>query len=266
MLQPEDNAGDFSPAAPSARETTVATESREGVAEATSAGRTAGATRVPPIEGVHEAHGAGLSQSPVAPSGTSSRQMAPTAGSALDRKDQVRWGPIWAGVTTALSTFIFLELAFFSLGWLTLGAERGPGQGGPTVLYVMTGLAGLLAFLLGGMVAGATAMWRGIGAGVVQGALVWTLGVSSILVLTLLGGGALFGALSDALGRITVIQNAVGQGGVAVGGQALLEAREATGWAVAALAAFFLASVLGGMLGAKIWPRERQDAVVDVRR
>lgn len=245
----------------------MATDPVEGHTDA-STGRTSGATRVPTIEAaqthttaVYAGEQAGGTSSPA---GTSAG-----TGAVLARTDQVRWGPIWAGVTTALATFIFLELAFFSFGWLTLniGDQTGASTADPTSLYVMTGLAGLIAFLLGGMVAGATAMWRGMSTGIVQGALVWTLGVTSILVLTLLvGGGAPFGALSDAIARITVIQNALSQGTVAVNAQALGQAREATMWAVVALAVFFAASVIGGMLGAKMWPRNREDGVVDVRR
>ncbi len=249
----------------------MATDQVEGHTEASS-GRTSGATRVPTIEAEQTPASAAYADETGTGTGTGMRTTTSAGtgtgtGAGLDQKDQVRWGPIWAGVTTALATFIFLELAFFSFGWLTLDVGDQAAGGNATSLYVMTGLAGLIAFLLGGMVAGATTRWRGVSTGIVQGALVWTLGVTSILVLTLLvGGGAPFGALSDAIARITVIQNALSQGTVPVGGQALEQAREATMWAVVALAVFFATSVVGGMLGAKLWPRNREGTTVDVRR
>lgn len=173
---------------------------------------------------------------------------------ANDRRDQVRWGPVWAGVITALPVFLLLEMVFFSFGWLTLG---GPNPGATSV-YLMTGLAGVISFFIGGMVAAATAMWKGLNAGLVQGMLVWALSMTTILVLSLLGAGALFGAFSQVLGQISAIQNAVNQGGVPIGAAALNDARAAAGWAVLSLLVLLTSSILGGIAGAKMWPRDGQ--------
>nr|MBA2715963.1 hypothetical protein [Propionibacteriales bacterium] len=70
-----------------------------------------------------------------------------------ERQDGVRWGPIWAGLLTALTAFILLELLFFAFGWLTLDpGENDPGNSSGLV----TGILALVAFFLGGLVAGAT--------------------------------------------------------------------------------------------------------------
>ncbi len=179
----------------------------------------------------------------------------PTTAAWTGRQDQVRWGAVWAGVTTTLAAFVFLVLAFFAFGWLTLGGTGGAPAGAPTSMYLMTGLVGLLAFLAGGAMAGATSTRPRGNSGLLHGALVWTLGITLLLVLTQQGGVTLFGAFSDALARITVIQNAVNQGQGNIPAQALTEARQTIGYAVAALAAFLIASVVGGMLGSKLWPR-----------
>jgi hypothetical protein len=179
-----------------------------------------------------------------------------------DRQDQVRWGPVWAGVVSLLAVFVLLELAFFALGWLTLdpGVDDPNRAGLASSVYVMTGLAGAVAFLVGGLVAGATAMWRGVSSGLVQGVVVWAFAVTGILVLTLLGGGQLFGAFSGALRELTVVQEAIGRGNVQVSDQTVQNARDVAGWAVLALGVFAASSVLGGAAGSRLWPRRRDTA------
>lgn len=62
-----------------------------------------------------------------------------------ERKDGVRWGPIWAGLLTALTTFILLELLFSALGWLTL--DPGEEDSGNSAAIV-TGILALVAISL----------------------------------------------------------------------------------------------------------------------
>ncbi len=172
------------------------------------------------------------------------------------RRDRVGWGAVWAGTLTTIATFLLLELAFFSLGWLTLNAGDGPGPS--TSVTWMTGLAGLLAFLLGGITAAASSRLRGVSDGLLHGVLVWALSVTGILLLTLLGGGALFGAFSNVLGQLSVIQNAIGSGNVQLAG-AEAQARNVAQSAVLALGAFITAAAIGGAIGAKMWPGKENE-------
>ena len=41
-------------------------------------------------------------------------------------RDSARWGPIWAGLITALTTFLLLELLAFGTGILTPNFAGGP--------------------------------------------------------------------------------------------------------------------------------------------
>ncbi|SDQ63378.1 permease [Quadrisphaera sp. DSM 44207] len=165
------------------------------------------------------------------------------------RRDRVRWGPVWAGLIVALPTFLLLELVFLALGWLDLGV----GAGGTNAGWV-SGLLGLLAFFLGGLTAGATAMWRGADDGLLHGILVWALGVVAFLFLTLLGGGALFGSLAGAVTQVVDLQqlNAPDIDPA----QAVATARSAASFAVLGLGLAVIASALGGLLGARTWPRK----------
>src|SRR5437879_4508028 len=70
-------------------------------------------------------------------------------------RDRVRWGPIWAGLLTALSLFLLLELMAYAFGWLTLGSGAGNFLGGATRSdAVVTGIIGLITFFLGGLLTG----------------------------------------------------------------------------------------------------------------
>ncbi len=172
------------------------------------------------------------------------------------RRDQVRWGPVWAGLIVALPTFLLLELAFFALGWLTPGANDA-GAGAP----VITGLIGLFAFFLGGLTAGATTMWRGVRSGLLHGILVWALGVVAFLFLILFGGGSLFGSLADVLTQTSALQRTNLPEVDAA--RAVRAARDAASYAVLGLGLSWAAATLGGVLGAKMWPG-KEDSQADV--
>ncbi|HEY6744348.1 MAG TPA: hypothetical protein VI357_01390 [Mycobacteriales bacterium] len=174
----------------------------------------------------------------------------------------VRWGPIAAGVAVTLAVFLLVQLVFFALGWLTLdpGADDPDRSGLPSSVYLMTGLAGAIAFLAGGAVAGASAARKAARTGLLQGALLWAVVVSSILLLTLIGGGQLFGAFSGALQDLSVIQNSIRAGDLAPSSAAVQDARDVAGWAILALVAFLTTSSAGGLLGAAAARRAGQES------
>jgi hypothetical protein len=177
--------------------------------------------------------------------------------------DGVRWGPVWAGLLTALSSFLLLELLFYGLGWLTI--DPGATTPGNNAGWV-SGILALVAFFLGGLVAGATAMYKGLSSGLLHGFLVWALGVLAILFLTLFGGGALLGSFADLIDKFLNLRQT-----------ASVNPAEATTLAEttkdAALPAFFglalplAASMLGGLIGSKMWPRNQgtQHDTISVR-
>jgi hypothetical protein len=111
-------------------------------------------------------------------------------------RDRVRWGPIWAGLITAIATFILLTVAAVAIGAQAVdsGAE---GDAAGTAGGIASAIIALLAFFIGGFVAGRTAGVIGRGYGALHGFMVWALGVMLILALAAMGLGSLFGASGD---------------------------------------------------------------------
>lgn len=172
---------------------------------------------------------------------------------AADRQDGVRWGPIWAGLLTALTTFLLLELLFYAFGWLDLD----PGKGNSSNL--VTGILALVAFFLGGIIAGATALWKGLFSGLLHGFLVWALGVVAFIALTFFGASALlgsFGSLSNQLGVGPQQVQSTTDVSDSEASQASEKAKDAAAPAFWGLALPLGSAMLGGLIGSKIWPRK----------
>ncbi|MGY1857563.1 permease [Modestobacter sp. SYSU DS0290] len=169
---------------------------------------------------------------------------------AASRRDRVRWGPVWAGLIVAVPTFLLLQVATLALGWWDVGAN----DGGSNADW-LSGVNGLIALFLGGLTAGATALWRGFAEGLLHGILVWALTVVSLVFLTLFGGGALFGSLAGLVTDVAGIQQANLPDVQAA--QAADVARTSAGWAALGLGLSIAAAAVGGVIGAKMWPSKK---------
>ena len=167
------------------------------------------------------------------------------------RRDSVRWGPIWAGLITALTVFLLLQLLAIGLGLVGIGPNNTGGGGW------VPAIVGLIAFFTGGAVAGMTSAIRGVGTGLLNGFLVWALGTVLILVLSALGLGQIFGALGNVVGQLGLLQG----GGLNVPNNVpnpdVNPQQIAQAIRTGAIATFFglavsaLASMLGGLLGGR---------------
>jgi hypothetical protein len=116
-------------------------------------------------------------------------------------RDRVRWGPIVAGMLTALGTFLLLSLLALAIGAQTVRVGNANADDVGAGAGIVTGIIGLLSFLLGGFVAGRTSAVRGRDAGLLNGFLVWALGIGLILLLASMGVGQVFGAAGDLFGQ-----------------------------------------------------------------
>jgi len=170
---------------------------------------------------------------------------------APERRDSIRWGPVWAGLITALTTFLLLQLLAIGAGLVDIGPGSQGGGGW------VPALIGLIAFFTGGVVAGMTSAIRGAGSGLLNGFMVWALGTVLILLLSALGLGQLFGALGNVVGQVGpgALSSAANSAQGATPNISPQEAEQAV--RTGAIGAFFgllfsaLASTLGGYLGGR---------------
>lgn len=176
--------------------------------------------------------------------GSSDTRRASETG-AVARRDGSRWGDILTGVLTALTTFLLLELLVWGMR-LPAGSDRLDTSYGIGAADWVTGFLGLLAFLVGGYVAGMSSAVRDRRPGrpgLRAGLLVWLLGTLLILALSALGPeilGGIWGAPADVMG--TDIDDAAG------GGIADTVRNDALG-AFFSLLVWGLASAFGGWIG-----------------
>lgn len=156
-------------------------------------------------------------------------------------RDRIRWGPVWSGIVVAISTFILLQLALVAVG---LFDAETPG----TADAVWSAIAAGLAFFLGGVTSGATALWRRIEDGLLHGILLWAVALVVLIALSSLGSGLALGAIDT-----TEVFDEVTQTDV----EDFLadDAQDAAGQALLALTVALIAAAAGGALGAKLWPR-----------
>jgi hypothetical protein len=167
------------------------------------------------------------------------------------RRDRIRWGPVWAGIVTAVGSYLFLQLALVATGIVELGDSAGDDA-------IASGVAALIAFFVGGLTTGATAMWQGADDGVLHGIVMWFAALVAIIVFSAIGSGLALGSFdtTDVFDDFSLDDVDVTQ--------ANDDAQEAAGKALLALTLGLGAAAAGGALGAKMWPKD--DAFVDVVR
>ncbi len=170
------------------------------------------------------------------------------------RRDSARWGAIWAGLFTAVTTFLLLELLAFGIGLIRVGPDIFTPQDQPNPWVSV--IIGLIAFFAGGVVAGITSSVRGPITGALNGFLVWALGIVLILLLSALGLGQVFGALGNFVGQLGLLQpggiNAPNPNLPNVDPQQVLGfLRTAALWTFLGMLLSAVASALGGWLGGR---------------
>ena len=162
--------------------------------------------------------------------------------------DRVRWGPLWAGLITTLATFTLLQLIFVATKAVDIDL------GGDTSFSFWTAVSALLAFFIGGLVAGATTKWDRTDDGALHGVLLWALATVALLIL----GGVSARALAGPLGGY--LESVGGAADIPAGPQrdaALEAAQDRASQALIALFLALVASVAGAVAGSKLWPRRR---------
>lgn len=184
----------------------------------------------------------------------------------LDR-DRVRWGPIAAGLSTALTSLLMLSLLGLAIGLTMVNAGDAAAQGAaPAGLgrnsAIWGALAALIAFFLGGWVAGHSAAIFNRGWGALNGALVFLAAVPIILVLASMGLGTVLGSLGSLAGSLNpdpgTVQNVADQARQAAQNtqpidvaRAAANARNTAWGTLLGLVLALGASAVGGMAGTR---------------
>jgi hypothetical protein len=186
----------------------------------------------------------------------------PAGGSVIARDDywptgtesdrtQLKWGPIWAGLLTALGLFVLMTLAAIAVG---LQAAPGADEGAAaTVAGIVTGVIALVAFFIGGFVASWSANLSDNGRSLLNGFLVWALFLVLLMILAAFGAGSIFGAATNLLGDVTVSIPDVD----VTPDEALAGARESAWASLLVLALTAAAAALGGVVGSHDTVRSR---------
>lgn len=125
--------------------------------------------------------------------------------------DLIRWGPVFGGLFAALATLISLAVLGIAIGLSTFDANNITGAFGIGA-GVWGALTALLAFLVGGWIAGKAAAFSGRTSGIMNGAMVWFVAIPMLVYL--LAGG--IGALARTAGGVA--GTAVQAGAAAAGG------------------------------------------------
>jgi hypothetical protein len=119
----------------------------------------------------------------------------------LPVRNRVQWGPIVAGVLSAIVVFLLLTILGIALGASVLDPANTAGEIG-TWAAVWGAITAIVSFLIGGWIASRAAVVEGSFAGLLNGVTVGIAGLLLIIWLTASGLGNLFGTIGSAVGGV----------------------------------------------------------------
>ena len=121
-------------------------------------------------------------------------------------RNRVQWGPILAGLATAIGTLVILTVLGIAIGASVLD-RNDPAEEIGTGAAIWGAASLVVSFFLGGLVAAKSAAVAGPGTGMLNGLMVGFAGLLLVLWLTAIGLGNLFGVVGANLEAISnVIQ------------------------------------------------------------
>jgi hypothetical protein len=190
---------------------------------------------------------------PVAPPPPVATTTALTAAPTDDLRS-LRWGPIWAGLLTAIGAFFLMTLLAISLGLQAAPGVPQDEEGAGFVAIIVTSGIALISFFIGGFVSSWSAGLVDQGRSLLNGFLVWSLWLVGVIVLAALGLGSFVGAVGDIFGQVALETPELER-------QEIVDLLRSGSWQTfLALALTAAAAALGGVVGARdevraMWPR-----------
>jgi heme A synthase len=189
-------------------------------------------------------------------------------------KNRVQFGPIIAGVLTAIATLLILTVLGLAIGASALEPrDAGESLGIGAAIWGIA--SALIAFFLGGWVAAKTAAVAGAGSGLINGLMVGAAILALVLWLTGNGVGAVIGTLGSNIGDLVNVaqdqgastqqaeqtqQQAQEQINQVDPNQAFKTVRDAAWGTLAGLIIPLAAAALGGLVG-----HNQRDEVIQSR-
>lgn len=168
---------------------------------------------------------------------------------------RVRGSAVISGAAVGLGTLLLLELLLLTTG-LSGGSLSVAGQESGS--YIFDAIAAVIAFFVGGLVAGSSSPYRDAASGSLAGIVCWATIILGTLILSALIGSSLFGALGDVLAtQQGAVTNAAQN--VEVTQSAVDTFRQSAGVAALGAALTLAACALGGSMGARM----KQDGTVN---
>jgi hypothetical protein len=170
--------------------------------------------------------------------------VAASTGPDPDRQ-QLRWGPIWAGILTAIGVFVLASLAAVALGLQAAPGIEGQDLG--VTASIVTSAITLVAFFIGGFVSSYSANLSEPGRALLNGFLVWSLFLVLVFLLAALGLGSALGEAGELFGRMRIPAAEVDVDATA----AIRVLRDASWQSLLALGLTAVSAMLGGVVGAR---------------
>jgi hypothetical protein len=163
---------------------------------------------------------------------------------------QLRWGPIWAGLLMALGVFFLLSLAAIAVGLQAAPGAQTQDDAG-FLAVIVTSAIGLASFFLGGYVSSWSAGLTDPARSALNGFLVWASWLIVVLLLAALGLGSIVGAMGELFGEVNLAAPDVDP-------QELITVLRDSSWqTLLALGLTAASATLGGVLGARDDLRDR---------
>lgn len=139
---------------------------------------------------------------------TGTADMARSHADSVEVKNRVQFGPIVAGILTAIATMLILTVLGLAIGASAL-EPREVGEGVGTAATIWGIASAIISFFLGGWVAAKTAAVAGVGSGMINGFIVGAGILALVLWLVGSGLGAAIGLIGNNVGDIAnVVQDA----------------------------------------------------------
>jgi hypothetical protein len=166
--------------------------------------------------------------------------------------DRVRWGPVIAGLFSAITVLVILAILGLAVGLTALETTETDQRTIGTAAAIWGGASALIAFFIGGWVAGRNAATPGDSPGLINGLMVGVTTVVLMLWLVGTGAGNLLGALTSNL-QLIAVSYALGNTELQA---SAADARTATWITLASLLLALGASALGGWFGGRVHEAE----------